>query len=69
MSMSLRGKSDRQPEWDESWEYDPDDLECTRCGGDGFCWDGADPLGNCPDEIHKCHACNGSGARSDQVVF
>lgn len=42
---------------------------CTHCNGEGLCWDGADPLGNCPDEPHRCHACGGSGDREDQVVF
>lgn len=42
---------------------------CTHCGGDGLCWDGADPLDNCPDTAHACHACNGSGDREDQVIF
>jgi hypothetical protein len=45
------------------------DLECSHCGGEGLCWDGSDPLGNCPDEMHRCHACNGSGKRRDQVIF
>jgi hypothetical protein len=54
---------------DELDDYDDDDLECTHCGGDGLCWDGADPLGNCPDDAHRCHACNGSGKRRDQTLF
>lgn len=48
---------------------DEDDLKCTHCGGEGFCWDGADPLGDCPDDIHNCHACGGSGRRRDQTIF
>jgi len=44
-------------------------LECTHCGGDGLCEDGSDPLGRCPEEPHRCHACGGSGNRSDQVIF
>lgn len=51
-------------EWDDDY-----DLECTHCGGEGFCDDGSDPLGNCPDELHRCHACGGSGNRSDQRIF
>lgn len=51
-------------------EFDDDrELECTHCGGEGFCDDGADPLGNCPDEPHRCHACGGSGSRRDQTLF
>ena len=48
-----------------------DDVEraCTHCGGEGLCSAGADPLGNCPDDFHDCHACNGSGNREDQVIF
>lgn len=48
---------------------DIDILECGHCCGEGVCWDGADPLGNCPDEPHRCHACGGSGNRRDQVIF
>lgn len=44
-------------------------LSCTHCGGDGECMDGADPLGNCPEEPHRCHACGGSGLIKDQVIF
>jgi hypothetical protein len=46
-----------------------EELECTHCGGEGLCWDGSDPLGNCPDDPHRCHACHGSGKRKDQVIF
>lgn len=45
------------------------ELECTHCGGEGTCDDGADPLNTCPEHVHRCHACNGSGDRKDQVVF
>jgi hypothetical protein len=41
----------------------------THCNGEGLCWDGADPLGDCPDEMHACHACYGSGKREDQWLF
>lgn len=61
--------SDWRDYWREDDEsYDPDSL-CTHCGGEGHCDDGADPLGNCPDELHPCHACRGSGKRKDQVIF
>lgn len=56
-------------DWNDDTEYSQEDLECTHCGGDGSCEDGADPLGNCPDESHSCHACNGSGKRRDQTIF
>lgn len=54
----------------EENEFDGElELECTHCGGEGLCWDGSDPLGNCPDEPHRCHACGGSGNRRDQTLF
>lgn len=58
-----------EDEWaDEAW--DDDEWECTHCDGEGICYDaGADPLGDCPDTIHDCHACGGSGKRDDQTVF
>jgi len=53
---------------DEAYD-DGFDLECTHCGGEGTCYDGSDPLGDCPDEEHPCHACYGSGKRRDQTIF
>jgi hypothetical protein len=54
----------------ERWTDDEDfDWQCTHCGGDGTCEDGADPLDRCPDEPHPCHACRGSGNRKDQWLF
>jgi hypothetical protein len=50
-------------------DYGSDDLECTHCAGEGLCWDGSDPLGNCSDDPHRCHACGGSGNRKDQTIF
>ncbi len=44
-------------------------LPCTHCGGEGFCSDAADPLGDCPDALHACHACGGTGDREKQVTF
>jgi hypothetical protein len=58
--------SDDLDEWVD--EYD-DELDCTHCDGGGDCFDGSDPLGDCPDEAHPCHACGGSGRRSDQRIF
>lgn len=53
-----------------SWsDVAPGEWECTHCNGEGLCWDGADPLGDCLDEPHRCHACGGSGKREDQRVF
>jgi hypothetical protein len=46
-----------------------DVVSCTHCGGEGVCWDGSDPFGDCPDEPHRCHACGGSGRGKDQVVW
>jgi hypothetical protein len=57
---------------DEASDQDPyvDDfgreLECTRCGGEGTCDDNANPLWDCDDSLHPCHACHGSGKRRDQ---
>lgn len=45
------------------------DLECTICGGEGTCDANADPLWDCDDSIHDCHACRGSGMRRDQSYF
>jgi hypothetical protein len=58
-----------QVEDGEFEEFDPTDDPCTHCCGDGVCYDGADPLGDCPDDIHPCHACYGSGRRKDQWLF
>lgn len=57
------------PEDDPDWENDDGELECTHCGGDGTCDEGSDPLGNCPEDVHRCHACGGSGNRKDQTIF
>lgn len=51
-----------------SMEWDSE-RDCTHCSGEGICMDGSDPLGNCPDEPHRCHACGGSGDRKDQTIF
>lgn len=53
---------------DEPWDYGGEEC-CTHCNGEGICTDGADPLGDCPDEPHRCHACDGSGDRENQVIF
>jgi hypothetical protein len=50
-------------------EIDIDLLDCTHCGGSGDCAAGADPLWDCPEEFHACHACGGSGKRRDQRIF
>ena len=49
------------------YEDADDDLPCTHCNGEGDCDCGMDPLWY--DEIHRCHACNGTGKRRDQVIF
>lgn len=50
-------------------EAEGEELACTHCSGEGTCTGGADPLGNCPDDAHRCHACGGSGNRRDQRIF
>jgi DnaJ-class molecular chaperone len=67
MSDERRAGLPIEEEWDD-YEQD-DNWPCTHCNGEGVCTDGADPLGNCPDEPHRCHACRGSGAREDQTIF
>lgn len=52
----------------DGYDEDPE-WACTHCGGSGDCYDGSDPLGDCGDEIHACHACYGTGKRKDQWVF
>ena len=54
--------------FDESEEWDTE-RDCTHCGGSGDCDEGSDPLGNCPEDPHRCHACGGSGDRKDQRIF
>lgn len=46
-----------------------DDLDCTHCGGEGDCDANANPLWDCDDQFHPCHACGGSGKRRDQTIF
>lgn len=46
-----------------------DDWDCTHCGGDGICMDNSDPLWDCDHMPHSCHACGGTGRRSDQRIF
>jgi hypothetical protein len=58
-----------QPDDLEEMQAEFEGLECTWCSGGGICYDGADPLGNCTDYPHDCHACHGSGKRADQTVF
>ncbi len=70
--MDKRPMPDASPHGSTGRADNPDDFdldECTHCGGQGDCCDGSDPLGDCPDEAHACHACGGSGQRADQVIF
>lgn len=46
-----------------------DEWACTHCSGEGICDENNDPLWDCDDRPHRCHACNGSGKRRDQVIF
>ena len=53
----------------EPWEYeDPDDLECTWCGGTGM-QDNDDPLWYGGAQEVRCEACNGTGKRKHQTIF
>lgn len=54
----------------DDWE-DDDGIawDCTHCGGSGECCDNADPLWDCDENLHPCHACGGSGNRGDQRIF
>jgi DnaJ-class molecular chaperone len=62
---SLIGRSlDELPDDDSGEEWD-----CTHCAGEGTCDDNANPLWDCDDHLHSCHACGGSGKRSDQRIF
>jgi DnaJ-class molecular chaperone len=55
----------------EDWQYGEWDAEsnCTHCGGSGECDANANPMWDCDDQPHRCHACRGSGDRKDQTVF
>lgn len=44
-------------------------LACTHCNGEGTCDANSDPLGDCGELDHPCHACGGSGDRRNQRVF
>ena len=65
----LNAKWREQDLKDAADAFGDDEESCTHCNGEGLCCDGSNPLGNCPDEYHRCHACNGSGNREDQVIF
>ena len=67
-SVSRSGATDSARYDLDAEGYDPE-WACTHCNGEGLCWDGADPLDDCPDEPHPCHACYGSGEREDQWLF
>jgi hypothetical protein len=66
VSADPRSQADDMTGTDDDWG---EEWACTHCGGEGVCTDGSDPLGNCPDVPHRCHACGGSGARKDQTIF
>lgn len=51
----------------QCYEHPDDDGPCSHCGGEGDCACGMDPLWY--DEIHPCHACNGTGNARDQVIW
>lgn len=57
-------------EWFDPYTDDfGNELDCTHCGGDGECDANANPLWDCDDNPHPCHACGGSGSRRDQRIF
>jgi hypothetical protein len=51
----------------------PEDLECTKCGGEGCFWGaeaiGFDPVNDDPDALYDCAACGGTGHRKDQTIW
>lgn len=53
----------------DDFDDDPDDLDCTFCGGDGI-EENDDPLwyGFDRDWI-PCRACDGTGSRKHQTIF
>ena len=72
------GTPDRDPrvqdpatgEWFNPYTDDfGNELDCTHCCGEGTCDDNTDPLWDCDDNLHPCHACGGSGLRRDQRIF
>lgn len=62
--MSGRAETDFDPYVDDFGH----ELECTVCCGAGDCDANADPLWDCDDNLHPCHACGGSGKRRDRIV-
>lgn len=58
----------RPDEYEDDDEFcDPDELDCTMCGGEGI-EENDDPLWYDGDFI-TCRACAGSGLRKDQTIF
>jgi DnaJ-class molecular chaperone len=55
---------------DDDWDNyaDPDDLDCTFCGGDGL-QENDDPLWYGSAHEVPCVACNGTGLRKHQTIF
>lgn len=63
--MIYEPRPDEIEEDEDCW--DPDELECTMCGGEGI-EENDDPLWY-PGDWITCRACGGSGKRSDQTLF
>jgi DnaJ-class molecular chaperone len=65
--------ADQNPPYGDDSGPDDDDFgqewDCTHCAGEGTCDDNANPLWDCDDQLHPCHACGGSGKCSDQRIF
>ena len=66
------------PDYDgDGWDYpdddewDPDEDDCTWCGGDGYT-ECDDPIQCCARHVNglcPCIPCNGSGQRSQQWIW
>lgn len=54
---------------EDEWHDDPEDADCSSCGGEGFeeCDDPIQCLSpSCDGEYHRCQNCGGSGRSKDQ---
>lgn len=64
---------DRCWEADYGIDHDPDELDCTHCGGEPHMQECDDPIQccnpRCDGTWHPCDACNGTGLRSQQWFF
>ncbi len=58
-----------RPYTEDDFDYEGVVLRCTHCAGEGDCDANLNPLWDCDDNPHPCHACGGSGERRDQRIF